>query len=129
MMRSCVPPGERSNLGWCAASLLTPQDAFGLGRNLVECSSGHPLQAAAFTLRQAAPDPEPLVALERVFQAVRADLAAPADLLGLPRAAALLGEEGFRIRLGAERAVLPAGLLPLVIHVVCGGEAEDAGGQ
>src|SRR5690606_3877440 len=65
------------------------------------------LELAALALRETAPDAEPLVVLERVLQALRADLAARADLLGLARGPALLREEGLRVRLGAERALLP----------------------
>src|SRR5690349_20589449 len=50
-------------------------------------------QLAPLTLGQPAPDPEALVVRERVVQALGADLAAEADLLGLAGAAALLREE------------------------------------
>src|SRR3712207_7129118 len=43
------------------------------------------LELAPLPLRQAAPDAEPLVVLERVLQALGADVAARAHLLGLPR--------------------------------------------
>ena len=42
-----------------------------------------------------------------VIQALVPHLATEADLLGLPGGAALLGEEGFGIRLRAQGAVLP----------------------
>src|ERR1700744_3626585 len=52
------------------------------------------LHPAPFALGQATPDPEPFIVFERVLQALGPDLAATADLLGLPGGAALLGEEG-----------------------------------
>src|SRR6202042_1841374 len=65
------------------------------------------LEAAAFPLREAAPDSEALVLGQGVFEAFTAHLAAKADLLGLARGAALLGEERFRVRLSTQRTVLP----------------------
>src|ERR1039457_5942061 len=67
------------------------------------------LHPAPLTLGQPAPDAEAFIMLQRVLQALHADLTAPADLLGLPGRAALLREESLRIRLCAERAILPAG--------------------
>src|SRR6201996_1422055 len=72
------------------------------------------LDATAFSLGQAAPDPKPLVVLKRVLKALAADLATPADPLGLPGGAALLWEERLRVRLRTERPVLPT----QVIHVL-----------
>jgi len=66
------------------------------------------LDAAAFSLGQAAPDPEPLIVLERVVKALGTDLTAAADPLRLPGRTALLRKERFRIRLRAQRLVLPA---------------------
>jgi hypothetical protein len=66
------------------------------------------LDATAFSLGQTAPDAETLVVLQRVVQALGPHLAAPADPLGLPGGTALLREERLRIRLRAQRAVLPA---------------------
>src|ERR1039458_1284055 len=63
---------------------------------------------APLTLGQPAPDAEAFIMLQRVLQALHADLTAPADLLGLPGGAALLREESLRIRLCAECAILPA---------------------
>jgi hypothetical protein len=68
---------------------------------------------AALTLGQAAPDSEPLVVLERVLKALGADLATPADPLGLPGGAALLRKERLRIRLRAERTFLPAQVIDI----------------
>src|ERR1700721_38253 len=65
------------------------------------------LEAAAFPLREAAPDSEALVVGQGVFEAFTTYLAAKADLLGLARGAALLGEERFWIRLSTQRTVLP----------------------
>src|SRR5580693_1096543 len=73
------------------------------------------LHPAPLALGQAAPDAEPLVVFEGVLQAFGPDLAAAADLLGLPGGAALLREEGFRICLRAECAILPT-LLRSVFH-------------
>src|SRR5450756_28839 len=55
----------------------------------------------AFPLGQSAPDPEPLVVLQRVLQALGPYLATPADPLRLPGGAALLWEERLRICLRA----------------------------
>jgi hypothetical protein len=66
-----------------------------------------PLDPAALALGEPAPDAEPLVVLQRVLEALRADLTAPADPLGLPGGTALLREERLRIRLRAERLILP----------------------
>jgi len=71
------------------------------------------LDATAFPLGQAAPDPEPLVIVERVLQALGPDLAAPADPFGLSGGTALLGKERLRICLCAQRPVLPT----QVIHI------------
>src|SRR5215469_6101104 len=83
-----------------------------------------PLQPTALTLGKAAPDTEPFIVLEGVPQALGAHLAAPADPLGLAGRAALLREERLRIRLRAERALLPAQFLGFIR---C--ETEDAGGR
>src|SRR5581483_110253 len=72
-----------------------------------EALNGFALHPAPLALGQTAPDAEPLVVFERILQAFGPDLAAAADLLGLPGGAALLGEEGLRICLRAERAILP----------------------
>ena len=69
---------------------------------------GLALEPAALSLGHAAPDAEPFVMLERVLQALGPDLAAAADPLGLARRAAFLREERLRIRLRAQRSVLPA---------------------
>src|SRR5258705_8445299 len=55
------------------------------------------LHPAPFTLGQPAPDAEAFIMLQRVLQALHADLTAPADLLGLPGGATLLREESLRI--------------------------------
>src|SRR5215470_1276887 len=70
-------------------------------------SEGSALDPAPFPFRQPAPDPEPLVVLERVLQALGPHLTAAAHLLGFPGRAALLGEERLRIGLCAQRTVLP----------------------
>ncbi|CAM5649850.1 hypothetical protein SHIRM173S_10356 [Streptomyces hirsutus] len=50
-----------------------------------------------------------------VLEALGADLAGEADLLGLAGGAALLGEEGLGVGLGAQRALLPAEFLVRVV--------------
>src|SRR6478752_6660610 len=68
------------------------------------------LQLAALSLGQTAPDAEPLVIGQGVLEALRPHLTAHADLLGLARRAALLREERLRVRLGAQRTLLPGEL-------------------
>src|SRR5690606_36677337 len=63
------------------------------------------------------PDAKVLVVAQRVLQALDANGTAHADLLGLRGAAALLGEEGLRIGLGAEGGGAPA----LVVGDAIGG--------
>jgi hypothetical protein len=82
-------------------------------RRLGEASDGALLELAALTLGQAAPDAEALVVHQCVLEAVVADLARQADLLGLPGRAALLGEERHGVRLRAQGAILPPELLAL----------------
>ena len=60
------------------------------------------LQPAPLALGEPAPDPEALVVGQRVLQALGPDVAAEADLLGLPGRAPLLREEGLRVGLGAQ---------------------------
>src|SRR5690242_10676746 len=74
---------------------------------------GLALEPAALSLGHAAPDPEPLVMLERVLQALGPDLAAAADALGLAGRSALLREERLRICLCAQRLILPTQLVDL----------------
>src|ERR1700761_5879206 len=74
---------------------------------------GRALQPAAFSLRHATPDAEPLVVLECVLQALGPDLAATAHPLGFPGRSALFREERLRIRLRAQRLVLPAQFIDL----------------
>src|SRR5580692_8639708 len=61
----------------------------------------------SFAFGQTAPDAEPLVVLQRVLQALGPDLAPPADPFRLPGGTALLWKERLRIRLRAQRLVLP----------------------
>ena len=61
-----------------------------------------PLEPTTLALGEPTPDAEALVVAQGVLQALRADLAAVADLLGLAGRAALLGEEGLGVGLGAE---------------------------
>src|SRR5436190_2236581 len=83
-------------------------------RRLARCS-GAALEAAALAFGEAAPDAEALVVFERVLKAVGAHLAGAAHLLGLPGGATLLREERLRVRLGAQRAVLPRHALGVVL--------------
>ncbi len=78
---------------------------------VVARSDGGAAQAAALPLGEAAPDAEALVVRQRVLQALGTHLAARADALGLAGGAALLREERLRVRLGAQRPLLPVGLL------------------
>lgn len=77
------------------------------GSGRILALAGLALDPSALALRQTAPDSEPLVVLQRVLKALATHLAAPADPLGLPGGTALLREERLRIRLRAQRAVLP----------------------
>src|SRR5262249_27248153 len=89
------------------------------------CSAGLALEPAPFPLRQPAPDPEPLVVLERVFQALGLDLTAAAHFLGFPGRAALLGEERLRIGLRTQRAVLPVQAPGIVLAGTKGAGRDD----
>src|SRR4051812_3139131 len=86
-----------------------------------EVSDRATTQATALALRQPAPDAEPLVVGQRVLEALRLDLAAGADLLGLAGRAALLGEERLGVGLGAQRLLLPG------LGVTLGADAQQAG--
>src|SRR5690349_6243460 len=74
------------------------------------------LQLATLTLRETAPDPETLVVHERILEAVVADVAGQADLLGLPGGTTLLREKGLRVGLGAQRALLPTHLFRIPVE-------------
>src|SRR5580704_11704228 len=74
-----------------------------------------PLEPAPFPLRETAPDPEALIVAKRVLKALGPDLAATAHPLSFTGRAALLREEGFRIGLRSERAILPA----LLRGIIC----------
>src|SRR4051794_4621724 len=76
-------------------------------RNDRNGSAGLATQPAPLTLGEAAPDPEPLVVLKRVLEALGLYLTAGADALGLPGRPALFGKEGLRVGLGAQRLLLP----------------------
>src|SRR5687768_14203826 len=65
------------------------------------------LEAPALALGEPAPDPEALVLLQCVLEALALDLAAHADALGLAGRAALLREERLRVGLRAEGLLLP----------------------
>src|SRR3712207_4849258 len=83
-------------------------DVGGCGQRLGRRVSDRPAtEQATIALGEPDPDAEAPAVGQRVLQAVGLDLAAGADLLGLAGRAALLGEEGLGVRLGAERPLLP----------------------
>src|SRR5215470_5000943 len=88
-------------------------------------SEGSALEPAPFAFRQPAPDPEALVVLERVLQALGPHLAAAAHLLGFSGGAALLGEERLRIGLRAQRTVLPVQAPGIVLADTKDAERDD----
>src|SRR5215470_9826925 len=88
-------------------------------------SAGLALEPAPLPFRQPAPDPEPLVVLERVLQALGANLTAATHLLGFPGRAALLGEERLRIGLCAQRTVLPVHAPGIVLANTEDAERDD----
>src|SRR3954452_5896355 len=96
-IRPQPPTGTVGGCGNAVRSRMTP----GLS------SDGAAAQPAPLPLRQPTPDPEALVVGQGVLQALGLDLAPGADLLGLPGRAALLGEEGLRVGLRAQRPLLP----------------------
>src|SRR3954463_15193639 len=81
-------------------------------------SGGATTEPATLALGQPAPDAEALVVGQGVLQALGADLAPDADLLGLAGGAALLGEERLRIGLGAQGALLPGESTLLAVALV-----------
>src|SRR6266542_541278 len=74
-------------------------------------SDGLFLQLAAFPLRQTAPDPEALVVLQCVLEALAPNVTTEAHLLRLAGGSALLREESLRVGLGTQRPFLPVRLL------------------
>jgi hypothetical protein len=70
-------------------------------------SGRHALQASPFPFAHASPHAVPLVATQRVVEALDADRALGADALRLARRSALLGEEDLRVELPASRPLLP----------------------
>jgi hypothetical protein len=70
-------------------------------------SGRHALQASPFSLAHASPHAVPLVATQRVVEALDANRALGADTLRLARRSALLGEEDLRVELPASRPLLP----------------------
>ena len=78
------------------------------GRCLADVAA---LEAAALTLGEATPDAEALIGAQGIFQALDADVAGQADLLGLAGASTLLGEESLGIGLSAQGTLLPRQLL------------------
>src|SRR5215470_6530846 len=88
-------------------------------------SEGSALEPAPFAFRQPAPDPEALVVLERVLQALGPHLAAAAHLLGFSGGAALFGEERLRVGLRAQRTVLPVQAPGIVLADTKDAERDD----
>jgi hypothetical protein len=70
-------------------------------------SGRHALQASPLPLAHAPPHAVPLVATQRVVEALDANRALGADALRLARRSALLGEEDLRVELPASRSLLP----------------------
>jgi hypothetical protein len=70
-------------------------------------SGRHALQASPFPFAHASPHAVPLVATQRVVEALDANRALGADALRLARRSALLGEENLRVELPASRPLLP----------------------
>src|SRR6266511_1528536 len=70
-------------------------------------SGRHPLQASSLPFAHPPPHAVPLVSAEGVVQTLDADRAVRADPLGLPRGAALLGEEHLRVLFPAPSPLLP----------------------
>src|SRR4029453_5609170 len=68
---------------------------------------GAALEAAALARGQPAPDPEPLVVGQRVFEALGLDRAGLTDALGGAGRAALLREEAVGILVQAGRPLIP----------------------
>src|SRR5690625_1180989 len=77
-------------------------------REEIEIPSDGFLQPPPFPLGESPPDTEALVVLQCVLQALGSDLAGLADLLRLPRGAALLRKESLRVGLRAQCTFLPA---------------------
>src|SRR5215468_762604 len=103
----------------------SPAEAGGKRRRPRYRSAGLALEPAPLPFRQPAPDPEPLVVLERVLQALGANLTAATHLLGFPGRAALLGEERLRIGLCAQRTVLPVHAPGIVLADTKYAERDD----
>src|ERR671919_2768741 len=70
-------------------------------------SGRHALQASSLSLAHASPHAVPLVAAQRVVEALDPDRALGADALRLARRSTLLGEEDLRVELPAPRPLLP----------------------
>src|SRR5215813_2304803 len=103
-----------------------PQDPRpGIPQNPRGTLEGSALDPAPFPFRQPAPDPEPLVVLERVLQALGTHLTAAAHLLGFPGRAALLRKERLGIGLCAQRTVLPVQALGIVLTDTEDAERDD----
>jgi hypothetical protein len=76
-------------------------------------SGRHPLQASSLSLAHASPHAVPLIATQRVVEALDPDVALRADALRFARRSALLGEEDLRVELPASRPLLPR---DVVVH-------------
>ena len=122
----CRPrfPGQRHSAGHPVDHPVADLRATASGGPQQRVLDRFPLHPAPLALGQAAPDAEPLIVFECVLQAFGPDLAPAADLLGLPGGAALLGEEGLRICLRAECAILPT-----LLRGVIDADSEPATGR
>src|SRR5690606_4938104 len=65
------------------------------------------LQLAAFPFGQPTPDAEPLIVLQRIFEALHADFTRTTDLLRFPGRAAFFRKERLGVGLSAQSALLP----------------------
>ena len=65
------------------------------------------LEAATLTVRKPTPDSEALIMLQGILEAFITHRAGLADALSLAGRSSLFGKECFRVRLGAQRLVLP----------------------
>ena len=86
------------------------------------------LEAAAFTIRQSAPDSEALVMLKCILETLISHRTSLADTLGFAGGASLLRKEGFRIGLRAQCLVLPLlldGAKKLIERHLCGSTATE----
>jgi hypothetical protein len=68
------------------------------------------LEATALTLGEASPDSKALIMRKGIFKTFLSNIAREADALSFTCGATLFREEGLRVSLSAERALLPGEL-------------------